>query len=460
MGDRVQMELKKLKPNTLFWFFLGRIINMSVYILIEIILYVVLFNLGVNNNIIWPANYSEHYLEQNKNILADSLPFYKTQIPHTCKYGLFDLEGNYISGNFKEGIITLAKDFLKGNDTSKHFFVIERDKEYLVVNYDISAHFSSKAFHNIIPKLELWILISFIFIFILIVVNSALQFGRKLKKELDPLLSEIELIQEKELILERKYSKIKELDDILLSLFNMKAALTNSLHTEWETEQKRKSNISAIAHDIKTPLTIIKGNAELIKEENNMDDIYQLADSINNNSDKIERYIKLLIDETNNKLLVECDERVNLTSVITDIITESENLGKSHGIEIKSENKIIEMEVSVNKDLIERAVLNLVKNAIEHTEMNKQIKLDFEYKEDKFIVTIEDFGKGFTKEALKYGKNQFFTERMERSGEHYGLGLYFANCVAEKYNGSLVICNKSNGSGAVVNFKIRLPVKE
>ncbi|MDF2587561.1 MAG: two-component sensor histidine kinase [Anaerocolumna sp.] len=460
MGDRVQMELKKLKPNTLFWFFLGRMINISVFILIEIILYVVLFNLGVNSKIILPANYSEHYLEQNKKVLADSKPFDETHIPHTCKYGLFDLEGNYISGNFKESIITSAKDFLKGNDTSRHFFLIERDKEYLVVNYDVSAHFSSKSLNKIIPKLELWILISFIFIFTLIVVHSALQFGKKLKKELEPLLNEIELIQEKELILERRYSKIKELDDILLSLFNMKAALSNSLRMEWETEQKRKSNISAIAHDIKTPLTIIKGNAELIKEENKMDDIYQLADSINNNSDKIERYIRLLIDETNNKLINECEENLNLSSMVTDIITESKNLGKNFDIELITNNKNLEMEVSANKDLIERAVLNLVKNAIEHTNTNKQIKLSFEYKEHNFTVTIEDFGKGFTKEALKYGKNQFFTERMERSGEHYGLGLYFANCVAEKYNGHIVIRNKPNGSGAVVIFEIMLPVKE
>ncbi|MFA9466438.1 MAG: hypothetical protein ACERKN_19420 [Velocimicrobium sp.] len=69
--------------------------------------------------------------------------------------------------------------------------MIEKANGYCVVNYDISAHFSSYTLDKFFPKLELMLLILFVLIFIAIVINSALSFGRKLKKELKPVHYEI-----------------------------------------------------------------------------------------------------------------------------------------------------------------------------------------------------------------------------------------------------------------------------
>jgi len=300
-------------------------------------------------------------------------------------------------------------------------------------------------------------LILFLIIFALIVVNNALNFGRKLKRELKPVLEEISQIQDRELNVERKKSNISEFNNILLSLYDMETALSLSLKKEWDTEQKRKSNISALAHDIKTPLTVIKGNSELILEEDNITEIYQLADIINSNSDKIERYIKLLIDETKNNLTTGNEEKVALTALIADIIKESEAMCSLKGIELITQNKASDVEIMINRDLLERAILNLIKNAIEYTVLKNMIKLYFEYESNKLVISIEDFGKGFTDESLKYAKDQFYTDKTERSEEHYGLGMYFANNVAEKYNGSVTYYNKPNQTGAVVVFEAVIP---
>lgn len=449
------MELKKYKSNTLFWLFLKQLLRLSVSIFIEIIAFVSLFYFGYSIGFVLPANFSEHYLEQNRNIISKSEPFDKTLIPHICKYGLFDFDGNYLSGDFSNAVVDDAKVFIKdSNSANRRFFLIERANGYCVVNYDISAHFASYTLNNFFSKLELIVLVLFILIFIIIIINNALNFDKKLKKELKPVLYEIGQIQNRELDLECKNSEIREFNDILLSLYDMKIALSQSLKKEWETEQKRKSNISAIAHDIKTPLTIIKGNSELIMEEYNMAEIYQFADIINNNSDKIERYIKLLIDEMKNNVADNSEENINLDIIITDIINESEALCKTKCIELIITNAVLDAEVNVNKDLIVRAVINLVKNAVEHTILDKIIKLNIECIDNKLIVEIEDFGKGFTIEALKYAKNQFYTEKSERNEEHYGIGMYFANSVAEKYKGSITYYNKPNQTGAVVVFEI------
>lgn len=451
------MDLKKYKRNTLFWLFLKQLLCLAVYIFIEIIGFILLFSIGLNNGIILPANYSEHYLQQNKDKIAESEPFDETLVPHTCKYGLFNLNGNYLGGNFSSTVTNDAKEFLENQTlTGRRFFVIDRGNGYCIVNYDISAHFSAPILDNIFPKLELSLGVLFILIFIIIIINSALSFGKKLKKELEPLLDEIVQIHDRELNFQPKNSKIKEFNDILLSLYDMKTALSQSLKNEWETEQKRKTKISALAHDIKTPLTIIKGNAELIKEENSLSEIYQFADIINNNSDKIERYINLLIDETKNNSSANIVQTVNLTSIASDIIFQSENLCKPNSIELLTEKFISDAEVTVDMDLLQRAIINIVKNAVEHIDTDRRIKISFKYSDNKFSVTVEDFGTGFTEDALKYAKNQFYTEKVERSEEHYGLGMYIANSVAEKYNGSIEYYNKPNKTGCVVIFEIKI----
>lgn len=98
--------------------------------------------------------------------------------------------------------------------------------------------------------------------------------------------------------------------------------------------------------------------------------------------------------------------------------------------------------------------MNIVMNAIEHTKAERKIRFSCTMSEGQFIVSTEDYGTGFSKEALRYGKEQFYTEKKERQGEHYGLGLYFAESVAQKYHGSLSYYNKENRDGAVVVFKI------
>lgn len=449
------MELIKKRSNTLIWMFLKQLIWLSACILMEIFIFILLFNIGINSEFILPANYSEHYLATNKDVISKSEPFDNKLIPFTCKYGLFDLEGKYLSGDFSEDMIEDAKTYIKDTKETNHpFLLIERANEYCVVQYDINAHFSSYMLHKLFPKFELMYLILFFVIFVIIVINNALHFDRNLKKELQPVLEEINQIQNRELNVERKCSKIKEFNDILLSLYDMETALSQSLKKEWETEQKRKSNISALAHDIKTPLTVIKGNSELIMEEDNIAEVYQLADIINSNSDKIERYIKLLIDETKNNIASGNEEKVTLMTSIAAIITESEAMCNLKGIELMVQNKVTDAELMISRDLVERAVLNLIKNAVEHTGTKKMIKIYFECLDSKFSIAIEDFGEGFTSEALKYAKNQFYTDKSERSEEHYGLGMYFASTVAERYNGSLTYYNKPDQTGSVVVLKL------
>lgn len=452
------MELKKHKQDTLFWLFLKQLLLCGVYILILIFVYFMLFSIGLNRGIILPADYSAKLLEQNHDAIKTSAPFDKNLIPFTCYYGLFDSDKNYIDGNFYEKTKDDALKFLENpNSAKKRYYSVEREDGYCVVNYDINAHFASPDLNRLFPKLELMIITSFILSIIAVIILTAFSFGKKLKKQLKPLFEQLEQIKNKELDFKTRYCKVREFNDVLTALDNMRTALSQSLKNEWETEQKRNFHISALAHDIKTPLTIIKGNAELIKEENALTEIYKFADNINKSTDKIERYIKFLVAATkNNSVLAANFETVKLKSLIHKIISESENLCKTKNISLLHEELIADAIITIDKDLLLRAILNVVKNAVEYSSYDSKICMRFFSSEKEFSIDTEDFSCGFSEEALKNAKGQFYTEKKERAAEHYGLGLYIADSVAKINNGSLELLNKPDKSGAIVKFMIRI----
>ena len=91
-------------------------------------------------------------------------------------------------------------------------------------------------------------------------------FGRIISREISSLEQVTENISQQELNFERKSSKVLEIDAVLQSMDQMREALKQSLHRQWNMEQVRREQMAALAHDIKTPLTILRGNAELTLE--------------------------------------------------------------------------------------------------------------------------------------------------------------------------------------------------
>lgn len=454
------MELRctKHKENTLFWIFLRKLFLCGAYTLILIFAYVFLFSMGMNKGIILPANYAPNMLDQNYEQIAKSEPFDQSLLPFTCYYGLYDLDKNYVDGNYDEKLKNEGKAFLeKPKSVKGRYYCVDRKDEYCLIKYDIKTHFAYPELHKLFPNLELILAISFIIFFITIIILTALNFGKNLKKELNPLLEQVEQIERKELEGETNYCKVREFNEVLVSMDRMKKELAQSLKKQWEIEQERKFHISALAHDIKTPLTIIKGNAELIREEDNLLEIHNYAESIDNSTNKIEKYIKLLIDVTkNDSELISNLEVMKIQTFVSKIILESEKLCKTKNINLSYVELNSELSIKVDKELLICVILNIVKNAVDYSVTNGKIKMNFSCNSDVFSIEVEDFGQGFSEEALKKAKEQFYTEKKERAEEHYGLGLYIADSIAKNNGGGLEIQNKPSKSGAVVRFTIKL----
>ena len=74
----------------------------------------------------------------------------------------------------------------------------------------------------------------------------------------------------------------------------MREALKQSLHRQWNMEQMRREQMAALAHDIKTPLTILRGNAELTLEAEELAEVKEYAEEIREETKTIENYLQVL----------------------------------------------------------------------------------------------------------------------------------------------------------------------
>ena len=106
----------------------------------------------------------------------------------------------------------------------------------------------------------------------------------------------------------------------------------------------------------------------------------------------------------------------------------------------------------------ERAFLNILSNAEEHSPKNSTIELLICSKTDKLEISILDQGHGFTGEDLLYATDQFYQgDKSRHSKENYGIGLFVAEQIINMHGGSLILENRTDECGAKVS--ILLPVK-
>ena len=131
----------------------------------------------------------------------------------------------------------------------------------MIVRYQMVAKFSDPFLREIFPNAEFLMLFIALLLFLTEAVLTARNFGRYLKRRLDTLTEIAAKVGQEDLDFEREYSDIREVDDVLGALFKMKEALQRSLEEQWESRRQKQEQIAALAHDIKTPLTIIRGNA-------------------------------------------------------------------------------------------------------------------------------------------------------------------------------------------------------
>lgn len=483
MLSRGKKAGNRVKKSTLSRFFMRYVLLMLTALSAWIVVVYVVFNICINMGFIYPANDTEQKIEDAYETLQSTEEITKEMIPASCGYAVFSTDGELISGNLSENYVKEASDAVGfednvqeaqtavddeaatqgiqneenniGTSGSKYYTIIPRDGEYLVLQYDLTPHYRSSFLNDYFIDPQSMMLAVSILGMIAIMLTSSVRFGKKIKAKMNPLLDSIEKIKNKELEYETSYSGIEEIDDCIASMDDMRTALKTSLEMQWKMEQDKNKQMSALAHDIKTPLTVVRGNAELLAEMNSSKEQRKNIDYILNSAMQMQDYVQKLIEVTKSaEGIMEQFKETDTKKMLSDIRQRAEGLAEANHVEINWNETYQSEKLTVLYEQVIRAMMNIVQNAMEHTN-GKEINITIQEKNRCLKICVEDYGTGFSENALKHGTEQFFMDDESRGDEsHYGIGLFFADAVAKKHHGEVTLSNSQKTGGAKVELSL------
>ena len=248
-----------------------------------------------------------------------------------------------------------------------------------------------------------------------------------------------------------KDSNIEEIDELANTLNYAKNELS-------KTDELRRDLMANVSHDLKTPLTMIKANAEITKDLhiNNKDKIKEDMDTIISETDRLTILVNDILtlskmESVNDELNI---EEFDLIDLIKNILDKYKILQETEKYTFKFIHKNKKLLVKADKSKIEAVIYNLVNNAINYTGDDNLVTIKVTDNEN-VLVEIIDTGKGIAKEDIKYIWDKYYKNKKKhkRNLIGTGLGLNIVKNILEKHNFKYGV--NSSDKGTTFYFEIK-----
>lgn len=247
---------------------------------------------------------------------------------------------------------------------------------------------------------------------------------------------------------------LREFSATLQAMQTMGRELTDSLQSQWRMEQQRAEQIAALTHDLKTPLSIIQGNADLLAEDALSADQQTQVEAILRGTDRAQQYLAALRTACAPPAT---GETFPSHTLVSELAETARALCAPAGVQLILNEQWQGTLCAAQGDLL-RAAENLLDNAVRYTPRGGTVTLLVTKEKQDFILRVTDTGPGFTPEALAKAGEMLYTDAARSDAAHQGLGLYFARKVAQSHGGVLVLSNLPAAHGACA--ELRLPICE
>lgn len=426
--------------------------------LVQIIVFLLLLFSIMESGLVLPANNAEFQL---KSLQANSNQAVRvTELPLGTNYALFDVSQIIKQSDMSSNLKKEAQLFLKkGNQASQGYFIkIERQEGTYVVHYDLRVHYGQAWLEEHLSNFEFVWVTMFIITWFLFFALVTIRFAHYVKRQMAPLVELTEKIGQQDLEFSVANTQIKEFNALLESINGMKDSLKESLMKNWLLEEERKEQLSALTHDLKTPLTVIKGNTELLTLTDLSAQQASYVQFSLKNITKVEAYLTELRQLTMTQSLTTLERRPVKGEFFLNKLSEETNAlalacGRQLSIEKMCRGDFV---LDIDIALMTRAVMNIVSNALDYSAKNSDIHLIFQCDGVFLKLVCENEGIGFSPEALLKGKRLFYRADSSRSQtDHLGMGLYIADNIVSKHDGRLILENHNSGARVTITLPIK-----
>lgn len=468
MGDRVQMEIKRKKREvTLAGLFTRYTVIFCVNILLIFVILIGVICLFPLSSLFLPANYAEEQIDERRDAIAEADVVTSDLIPNRCSYGVYDADGWYLYGNFADEEKEPAwkhyeEERSSAGGTFYYQYIRRESGEVCIVKYALHLQFANEKLNDHLPNAEGILIVVVLFLFVLLLLANAVlvsrTFAKVLKKRLQKLERVTQKIADQELDFEIEASDIREINTVMDSFEKMKRALKESLEQQWKLEQQKQEQMAALAHDIKTPLTVIRGHAELLAEETLPDEAGESTAYILSNVQQIEDYLAAMRQVLDGGSLPEQQERFSGEEVKELLFDIARQTAAAQGSFVLFSGEKTKGGVICDRQLLIRAFENILSNAFAYGDTEKGIRLSVAEncrEGEQFLkISVHNFGRGFSKRDLIYADQEFYSgDESRHDSTHQGLGLAIVRKFAAAQGGYLEYRNEAGG--AVVEVYLR-----
>jgi two-component system, OmpR family, sensor kinase len=244
-----------------------------------------------------------------------------------------------------------------------------------------------------------------------------------------------------------------EVAELARTLESMLGALGEARAETEATLTRQREFVADASHELRTPLTSVLANLELLEEYLDGEQREAAASALRS-SRRMRRLVADLL------LLARADagretahEPVDVSSIVTDAAAELEPVAGDHEISISAPPGMV---VDGARDELHRLILNLMENALRHTDPGTAVEAQVERVDGVVVLAVEDDGPGIPDELRDKVFERFFRGSSDRGGSS-GLGLSIVRAVTESHHGTVGLEPPLDGRGA--RFVVRLPAR-
>ncbi len=281
-----------------------------------------------------------------------------------------------------------------------------------------------------------------------ILAAAFLFYRNKLKRPLAELREASEKIAKSDLDFSIEYNSKDELGELVASFEIMRTTLANNFSEMWRQVEERKALNAAFAHDLRTPLTVLKGYTEMLQTSEQIQ-TRETAATMGKHLSRMEAYIDSMsrlrrLEDTRPECIA-----VAVQPFLLSLEESARILCVQNGKMLYLQNEISVPELFIDTEFVSQVCNNLIANAVRYARTS--VTLILALREKSLLLTVSDDGTGFDSNSLHKVTDPYFTEETDHA-EHFGLGLYICRLLCEHHGGYLKLENSLTGAKVTACF--------
>lgn len=299
------------------------------------------------------------------------------------------------------------------------------------------------------------IVVPIVYIVIGSVIVAKLYYRLKLQIPIKMLRNGMDHISKQDLDFQIQYVSNDELGILCDTFECMRKEVYQSNCKLWDMLQERKALTASISHDLRTPITVIKGYLDYLNKaiERDMltnDILKETIQNMTGAARRLERYVDCVKDVQKIEEIEIEEQLLNIKDFIADIEKDFNVMAKQHNRNLEFHDFSYTAVMKTDRDLLLKVLENILDNAFRFS--NDKIILTIRESKNYISFVIQDDGVGFSKKELNSATTFFYSSSIK--DRNFGIGLSICNVLCKKLGGALYLENEQN-YGAKVTAEIR-----